>query len=389
MIFLPTPSPDDGSPLLWDLVHEFQRTRIDRVSNETVRKARQHFARLIAAGFARLSDVTPPRVARYLERRAAEGLSSSTLNHELAVIVKLVRWLHRREEHPPQRSKLRELMLELRTLRLPGDSPGTIVFFSRDEFVRLRVIAGEIAPWFRLAFEVACFTGLRRSELRVLDREDFDLEAKLLRVRRKTDRLGDAGDTKTRRERNVPLASELLEIVRERAPKSGAMFPALSRLALTPYVSDDTFRWAMQELGRRSGIVCRWHKCRKTFTTWSVSAGLSIFDVSSFLGHTEPGMTARHYAAFVPRWKPEIDRLNTQTPTKDPATERRELAERLLVQAKTATEPAPLLAAARALLRGTLGERVVEGDTEVGFVCGRCGHSVTPGRTCSSCGASP
>jgi integrase len=347
-LLIPAPRPEDDSPKLKHVFREWYDAQGGTVPHNTLKANRAQVGRLARGGIVRLSHVTPARVARYLDVRGAQGKSSSTIRHELAVLVKILRWLHRREDGA-ERTRLRELVADLVTLKPKREPAKPITYWTREEFDRLRVLAGDYAPWFRLAFEVAFFTGVRRAELRILDREDFDLEAKLLRIRRKPE-LGWAGETKTRQERAIPLTSELIEIVRERAPAKGPMFPALSKLALTRYASDDVFSGAMRWLARSSGIACRWHKARRSFATMCVSSGLPIFDVSAYLGHADTAMTVQRYSAYVPRWTPAIDKLSAPS-ARDRQADRRALAEQLVVEAKTFADPAPLLAAARALLR--------------------------------------
>lgn len=267
-------------------------TPLERLSVKAYRRGVRTFEQ---AGITRVGQLSRQSVSAVQDARLAAGRSASTVNTDLKAIVCLLKWLTRRVEVPPtflsQFAKLR-----VKEGRLP---PPT--FWSRDEFFGLLLPAAVgIAPWFALALELAVWTGARRTELRHELREDYDLEDRVLRLQRAT---------KFGKLRVVSLCEPAVKLVRERAPSRGAMFPALSRQARTPFVSDDLFEWAIDELEARTGIRCTWHKARRTFTTWSIKAGVPPTDIARMLGHEDLRVLYRRYYVYLQRYDPGIEKL--------------------------------------------------------------------------------
>lgn len=254
-------------------------------------------------------DLTREAFCRFQDERLAEGRHPSTVNNDLNALRTVIAWLVRREgEDSPAAKAL--ACLTARGTRLKRPRPAPRDHYSRDAFARLTSVATEIAPWFgQLALPLACFTGVRRNELRRADREDFDLEARLFYVRRKL-ALGAAGEIKNRQERAVSLCSDAIEVVRRLAPVSGPLFPAMTDRSRSPYLSEDTFRRVMRELARRTGVRCTWHRCRRTFGTWSILADVPLHEVSRALGHSDVQVTQRAYVEWLVRYQPAFEGLS-------------------------------------------------------------------------------
>lgn len=261
------------------------------------------FEMLTASGFKSTRSLTRPRFASYQEERRAAGVKAATLNLELVAVCAALRWLERQGRFPRVRLE------ELRSLRLREGRPAPPDFYSPAEFLTCRLAARELAPWFGLAFEMACYTGVRRSELIRLEREDFDLGAKVLRVRRKLE-LGARGETKSRRERVLSLCPDAIRLVREVAPPLGPLFP--SRNGSTRFMRHECFSNRMLELSAETGIHATWHKCRRTFTTTALRAGVPPTDVAAMLGHAGSGLALmfNRYRAEIPCYSPAIERLS-------------------------------------------------------------------------------
>ena len=162
-------------------------------------------------GARRLVDVTSGQVEAFLEEKSAE-LSTETLNHLRGYLGSAFN-------------------MALRTQRFVGANPVTSVpkrkvprrlpDYLRPEEV-VPVLANVPDRW-RCLFAAALYTGMRKGELLGLRKEDVDLNARLITVRRSHDR----DTTKGGRAEAVPISAELapyLEVAMA-VPKTELVFP--------------------------------------------------------------------------------------------------------------------------------------------------------------------
>lgn len=287
--------------MLIDLLEEWARGT--RPSGPTGYRYRRAIETMAAYGLRTTRSLTRERVGAYQQERLRLAVSARTLNTELVALVAVLKWAWRRGRFPIER------LQEIRSMRLRQPRQAPPDFYSADEFAALRISAWELAPWFGLAFELACYTGLRRAELIRVEREDVDLEAKILRVRRKTAELGDRGETKSRRERVVSLSPDALELIRKHAPPTGPFFPSRGP-ARTRFMRHECFSSRILQLSAETGIHATWHKCRRSFTTNALLAGVPAPDVASMLGHAGLNVMFSRYRAWLTNYVPAIERLS-------------------------------------------------------------------------------
>jgi len=119
---------------------------------------------------------------------------------------------------------------------------------------------------------LAAYTGIRRGHLLRLTRDD--VQDGFLRVDR---------SSKTRGLQIVPLHRKASKIA--------------TRLPLG--IGDRQLREAWQKAREATGIDCRWHDLRHTCASWLVQAGVPIYTVCEFLGHSSVATTKR-YAHLAP-----------------------------------------------------------------------------------------
>lgn len=194
----------------------------------------------------------------------------------------------------------REIPTTLARLRLPHVCNSPLDTYTEEEYRAL--VDGAKRRWFRFSFIVACYTGVRVGELRRLHVEDFDLPARLLRIR--------AEIAKGAKPRAISLCGSIIRTLEQELPKSGPLFPADHDDAFSPYRSDDAFQRRLRELGRSLKIKATYHKCRRFFTTKALKRGIHVEDVARMLGHTNIQILYRHYYALIARYNPMIERLD-------------------------------------------------------------------------------
>lgn len=119
---------------------------------------------------------------------------------------------------------------------------------------------------------LAAYTGIRRSHL--LRLTAHDIEGDYIRLDR---------SSKTRTLQLIPLHPKVRKIA--------------ARLPLK--IGDRQLREAWDRAREETGIDCRWHDLRHTCASWLVQAGVPIYTVAQFLGHSSPAVTQR-YAHLAP-----------------------------------------------------------------------------------------
>jgi integrase len=264
---------------------------LDRASLRAYGRVVKALARF---GITHVGQLSRRSVCAFIDQRIADGLAIATVNHDVKSLQALLRWLERRVDVPPV------FLTQFSRLRIRERRSGPPSYWTEDQASRLLPEAYAIAAWFGLALELAIWTGARRTELRHELREDYDLLARVLRL---------THHTKFQKTRVVSLCQPVVDAILAHAPPAGPLFPALSPRARTAFISDDMFKWAMAELGRRTGIPCTWHKARRTFTTWAIQRGVPVPDIARFLGHEDLRVLYRHYYCWLEVYSPSIEKL--------------------------------------------------------------------------------
>lgn len=186
--------------------------------------------------------------------------------------------------------------------RVPDAEPEA---FSIDEVERLvRAAAGDVAE---VPIRVSLGTGIRQGELLGLAWEDLDLPGRRLHVRRELVRRGgryyrDELKTGSRSRRVLPLAAELVEVLRthEARIRDAGLVPIatgpvfVSRTGAPLNGSWLTHRlYALEE---RAGIRrLPWKNLRTTFASRLFEAGVPDRTIADWLGHQRTRTTHGHY----------------------------------------------------------------------------------------------
>jgi integrase len=135
--------------------------------------------------------------------------------------------------------------------------------------------------YLRCLIVLACDTGLRKSEMIKLTWDDIDLKGVNIRVI--------AGNSKTERERDVPVSSR-----------------ALRELQMLPTFGVDGRVFPFDEF-RKSWITAkdiaglddlRFHDLRSTAITRMIDAGVPLPEVAKIAGHENHTTTVKHYVAM-------------------------------------------------------------------------------------------
>lgn len=141
-------------------------------------------------------------------------------------------------------------------------------------------------PEISKAFLFSCFTGLRLGDIQNLTFKKF--EEDVLKFRQQ----------KTRKPETFPLSEDALKIYHEQKElhsNTGKVFELPHKSKINSH---------LKEMAKAAGIEknLHYHMSRHTFAILALTSGMSIYEVSKFLGHTDI-KTTEIYLKFIPEHK--------------------------------------------------------------------------------------
>jgi integrase len=261
----------------------------------------------------RLHELTVTRIEAYLNE---EGISGHTRNTYIQTLKTFIRWAvetdRLREDplralkatpqskidpvHPRRALTVSEIdrlleaaesrpLIEAQTVRT-GKDKSKLIAKAHDRVKRKRSRLGRER---RLAYLIAVWTGLRRSEIKKLQWRDVDLDAQIpcLRLRREA--------TKARRNDMLVLHPQLADALKKARPGNVAGTAHIVRT-----VPDmKTFRADLVASGidpgdRTTGYI-DFHSLRMTLSTMMATAGMSQRVRQSHMRHSDPRLTEKTY----------------------------------------------------------------------------------------------
>ncbi|EDM76675.1 Phage integrase [Plesiocystis pacifica SIR-1] len=234
-----------------------------------------------AFGELRLDEIRARDIDRYITRKHADGLSTSTISNHLIVLKRLL--------NVARRWELLDRIPEIPTPKKPARTD----FLSKDEARALLVGAEE--QWRSLVL-LGLRTGLRLGELRGLRWRDVDLEGGQVRVEQAVTNAG-IGTPKSGKGRSVPLARDIREALAvRRGPRRRKPDTLVFAQSDGRPLAHNTIGRALTRAAEAAGIERRItpHVLRHTFASHAVLAGVPIRIVQGWLGHADITMTMRY-----------------------------------------------------------------------------------------------
>lgn len=228
-----------------------------------------------------VDQVTPQAAARFVEARLSSGVSPVTVAVDFAAVLAILDHEERAGRFDPD--------VQQRVRRcapaLPRKRELTAPFLTREQVEAY--CAGADDPLAVFVVRLACYTGLRASELAELDWADVDLQGRTLHVRR--------GKTGPRR---VSLCAPAVNLLRGRAADRGLVLGGASAKALLERV----------RRGRAgSGLRVTLTLCRHTRASWWIAAGVPVALVAKALGHSVT-ICLKHYGGLSDGYDATLER---------------------------------------------------------------------------------
>ncbi|MEM6552590.1 MAG: site-specific integrase [Planctomycetota bacterium] len=231
----------------------------------------------VQAGVRRLSDLNIERVESGLQWLKNQGRSHRTVNRNRATVVAFANWCvkqgrlpHHRLNHIP---------------RLNEDADRRRVRRAATE-EELHNFLASVPAHRRFVYTAALMTGLRRGELKQIERRDIDLNARRLTVRVEV--------SKAKRADVLPIHDDLVDVI---APMTERLGPADK--VFTPVPTIKTFKRDLEEAGipfkDDNGHQLDFHALRSTFATRLLRQGVPAAVARRLTRHASVKTLEKHY----------------------------------------------------------------------------------------------
>jgi len=176
-------------------------------------------------------------------------------------------------------------------------------FFTQGEFQR--VIDAIPEEWLRAVVMFAATTGMRQGEILSLRWDQVDLRARMVRIGNNA-----TFHTKTGKRRAIPLSETALWVLKGLPTHTASdyVFTLRGRPLLRRWVTTK-LRRKIRELGLDRRL--NFKALRASFASWLALDGVSIYQISKLLGHSDVKITQGYYAHLEPGEMHEVvDRIS-------------------------------------------------------------------------------
>lgn len=223
-----------------------------------------------------LSKIDEDVVAEMVRKLDATSIKPSTVNRFLATLKTILKFKRQPCDH----------------IKLRKESKGRIRVISKDEETMAVNLLRNTGHSKRREFyydvadlvEVLVDTGMRLSEALTLTYEDVNFNSNLIHI----------WINKGERPRSVPMTKRVASILKKRSEGK-----AKNPFNLTTYQSDKAWAWAREQMGLKHDNEFIIHALRHTCASRLVNAGVDLYVVKEWLGHSSIQVTER-YAHLAP-----------------------------------------------------------------------------------------
>ena len=230
-----------------------------------------------------IDEITPFHFDQFKSKRLGENVSPETVNIGLRNIKAAMGFA--------KRWKLLDTnpFSCLSMAHVPERAP---MFFSKDEFQKLYLEIDR--DWFREIVVFALLTGMREGEIINLRWFDVDLRNGFVKVE-----CSPNFKTKAGKRRTLPLnkAAMTMLLNKQQINPESLVF-TLKGNKIDKYWINHLFRRYREKAGLTRPLT--FHSVRHTFASWLALDGVSIYQISKLLGHSDVAVTQHYYAHLQP-----------------------------------------------------------------------------------------
>jgi len=306
-VLLPLLGDKRASELTADAIREYQRTRqatprqVGAKAKAAALAARQERiarreaedARRAALGLPARRGRKPVPIAEVIARDAAapkRTVGPACVNREVLALKAALTWAADPERDATRR--LERKPLNVRRLALKEPEPPNPSLSNEDE---VRLLNACHPAWLRELVALLLGTGMRPGEGLALRWSDVNPDQRLLTVRH----------SKTNRSRQVPVPVRVLAMLQARRPKTGDGLVFTSRTGAG--ISSGKAAHHFTPIARSLGFTFTLHGCRHLWASRALSAGASLPQIASVLGHSTLQVARRYSHSRLPDLQALVD----------------------------------------------------------------------------------
>lgn len=240
----------------------------------------------------KLEDITTEMVNHFIQdRMIQDGINPKTANRLREVLHKMFSYAMEHFHYICRDRRYRNPVEGVKRIR----EGAPIIRWLNEDDIPVQFTALEQYPEVATIVAVYIYAGLRREEALWLTHEDVDLKERIIRVRAKT--IGkESWQPKTKRNRIVPISTDLYSILKNyRSPDGAWYFPSPTGKRWDP----DNFSQNLREINTDHKLVWNCLDFRHTFGSHLAQKGESLYKIAELMGNS-PEICRRHYAALIP-----------------------------------------------------------------------------------------
>lgn len=263
------------APRFCELCSDHYRVHAEQhLKASTWKKVRVYQVATLAEWFGRkrLVDIRTADIDRFKAARLQDGASPVSINNELRVLHRILRWAKEDRGFPVSDAKIRKLPVHGQSGRTP---------WTREELQRLFDAAREVAPQLLPMLIFLANTGCRKGEAIAAEWSWADFDRSLIRIPS-----NEVWQPKNRKPRDIPMSDAVRAILTGPRASERWLFPNRhgGRYAEFP---KDLF-WKVRE---KAGLTGGVHTLRHTFASHFLEAIPDLFLLAKILGHSHTRVT--------------------------------------------------------------------------------------------------
>ncbi len=261
-----------------------------------------------------LEELSSEMVSQFITRRIqTDGISARTANRSREILHRMFAYAIKEKGYTGPDGARSNPVANVGRRQEPAPN---IKFLRIPEVEKqLQVLHG--SPTLQALVATLIYAGLRREEALWLTIDDIDLEKRLIYVRAKLIN-GEHWQPKTKRNRVVPISSDLREVLLPYSPRRTEpwFFPSPRGKRWDP----DNFSQELREVNRSHGLSWSCLDFRHTFGCQLAQKGESLYKIAELLGNS-PEICRKHYAALMPEKMHDVVEFGTGESPKVDKTE--------------------------------------------------------------------
>ena len=231
-----------------------------------------------------LNTYTKLDVQHFINTLLNKGMSRASVNIYLRSLKAFGRWCVEMEllQERNAFSTIKQLKVDEKEIE----------FLTREQFQS--ILDFEPRKMLKNIYIFATLTGLRLSTILSIKWKQIDIDNRLIIIENI-----DTFKTKTGKNQIIPLHPLLIEILTNNKTNGEYVFCKTSSLIPSPLTADYVSHCFKRSI-RKAGLDDKFHfhSLRKTYGTWLLKSGASIYEVSKLLGHSSVVVTTMHYASL-------------------------------------------------------------------------------------------